>query len=88
MIWAYPNVNQHFSSKSQSECLSVCPVLFRFQQLCSMASWKTSWDVGPEGFGRGEGGGQAGAAASRVTMVLAGASAGGGGGHQRKRCWG
>ena len=44
-----------------------------------MASWKTSWDVGPEGFGRGEGGGQAGAAASRVTMVLAGASAGGGG---------
>ena len=35
VIWAYPNVNQHFSSKSQSECPSVCPVLFRFQQnLC------------------------------------------------------
>ena len=32
MIWAYPNVNQHFSSKSQSECPSVCPVLFRFQK--------------------------------------------------------
>ena len=25
--WAYPNVNQHFSSYSRSECLSVCPVL-------------------------------------------------------------
>ena len=25
-------MNQHFSSKSRSECLSVCPVLFRFQQ--------------------------------------------------------
>ena len=25
-------MNQHFSSKSQSECLSVCSVLFRFQQ--------------------------------------------------------
>ena len=32
VIWAYPNVNQHFSSKSQSECPSACPVLFRFQQ--------------------------------------------------------
>ena len=31
VIWAYPNVNQHFSSTSQSECLSVCPALFRFQ---------------------------------------------------------
>ena len=31
VIWAYPNVNQHFSSKSQSECPSVCPVLVRFQ---------------------------------------------------------
>ena len=37
VIWAYPNVNQYFSSKSQSECLSVCPVLFRFQQ--------TYWDT-------------------------------------------
>ena len=27
----YPNVNQHFSSKSWSECPSVCPILFRFQ---------------------------------------------------------
>ena len=26
VTWAYPNVNQHFSSKSRSECLSVCPV--------------------------------------------------------------
>ena len=25
--WAYPNVNQHFSSKSWSGCLSVCPAL-------------------------------------------------------------
>ena len=31
VTWAYPNVNQHFSSKSRSECPSVCPVLFRFQ---------------------------------------------------------
>ena len=31
VIWAYPNVNQHFSSKSKSECPSVCPVLFRLQ---------------------------------------------------------
>ena len=31
VIWAYPNVNQHFSPKSQSECPSVCPVLFGFQ---------------------------------------------------------
>ena len=39
VIWAYPNVNQHFSSKSQSECPSVCPVLFRFQHygLCQAA---------------------------------------------------
>ena len=27
VTWAYPNVNQHFTSKSLSECLSVCPVL-------------------------------------------------------------
>ena len=32
VIWAYPNVNQHFSSKSLSECPSVCPVLFRFYE--------------------------------------------------------
>ena len=32
MSWAYPNVNQHFPSKSLSECLSVCPAQFRFQQ--------------------------------------------------------
>ena len=31
VTWAYPNVNQHFSSKSWLECPSVCPVLFRFQ---------------------------------------------------------
>ena len=24
VTWAYPNVNQHFTSKSRSECLSVC----------------------------------------------------------------
>ena len=32
MSWAYPNVNQHFPSKSWSESLSVCPAQFRFQQ--------------------------------------------------------
>ena len=28
VAWAYPNMNQYFPSKSQSECLSVCPALF------------------------------------------------------------
>ena len=51
VIWAYPNVNQHFSSKSRSECPSVCPVLFRFQQCvpwmklcyCSFCACANSW---------------------------------------------
>ena len=30
-MWAYPKCESTFPSKSQSECLSVCPVLFRFQ---------------------------------------------------------
>ena len=45
VIWAYPNVNQHFSSKSRSEYLSVClscfdldfnilPVDFIFRFFC------------------------------------------------------
>ena len=35
MIWAYPKCESTFPSKSQSECPSVCPVLFRFQQSSS-----------------------------------------------------
>ena len=35
MIWAYPKCDSTFPSKSQSECPSVCPVLFRFQHLVS-----------------------------------------------------
>ena len=31
-MWAYPKCESTFPSKSQSECPSVCPVLFRFQQ--------------------------------------------------------
>ena len=34
VIWAYPKCESTFPSKSQSECPSVCPVLFRFQQDC------------------------------------------------------
>ena len=33
VIWAYPNVNQHYSSKSQPECPSVCPVYLDFNIL-------------------------------------------------------
>ena len=35
VIWAYPKCESTFPFKSQSECPSVCPVLFRFQH---------SWD--------------------------------------------
>ena len=31
VIWAYPKCESTFPSKSQPECPSVCPVLFRFQ---------------------------------------------------------
>ena len=41
VTWACPNVNQHFSSKSRTECLSVCPVLFWFQHpSCCFIFWK------------------------------------------------
>ena len=33
VIWAYPKCESTFPSKSQSECPSVCPVLFRFQHV-------------------------------------------------------
>ena len=36
VIWAYPKCESTFPSKSQSECPSVCPVLFRFQQAPSV----------------------------------------------------
>ena len=35
MIWAYPKCESTFPFKSQSECPSVCPVLFRFQHALS-----------------------------------------------------
>ena len=31
-MWAYPKCESTFPYKSQSECPSVCPFLFRFQQ--------------------------------------------------------
>ena len=31
-MWAYPKCESTFPSRSQWECPSVCPVLFRFQQ--------------------------------------------------------
>ena len=36
MSWAYPNVNQHFPSKSWSECPSVCPVLNLYFNITSL----------------------------------------------------
>ena len=41
-------MNQHFSSKSWSECPSVCPVLFRFQQFSPKPNCMI---LGPNGIG-------------------------------------
>ena len=40
VTWAYPNVNQHFSSKSRLECPSVCPVSFRFQHPTPLSAFQ------------------------------------------------